>query len=201
MAGNTVIETKDAISISLAESQPTDEPILVEEGYESFNIMLFGSTYYGLSQGEGAFEPQRAESNEYESCFSGSSIATIEKAINASSQHETQAIDAGNWKPQLIEDDYHGFNIVRFGDRYYGLPQGQGGFDIESFHKNEYDHCYQTATADEIRSIIDKVAARSNNSAEPILIEEGYRGYNIVLFGDKYYAVAQNGDAFDASRI
>ena len=35
LVGSTVLEVKDAISIFLAETQPTGEPILIEEGYET----------------------------------------------------------------------------------------------------------------------------------------------------------------------
>jgi len=38
LVGQTVLEVKDAISILLAQAQPTEEPLLIEEGYEAFNI-------------------------------------------------------------------------------------------------------------------------------------------------------------------
>ncbi|MBN2138014.1 MAG: hypothetical protein JW720_09415 [Sedimentisphaerales bacterium] len=201
LAGNTLLEVKDAISSVIAESQPTDEPVLIEEGYERFNIMQYGKTYYGLSQNEGAFEPRKAKNREYKKCFSGNSIAVVKNAISAAMRTQANSIDAARWEPRLVHDNYYGFNIIHFGDKYFGISQSQGEFDINRFHRNEYDHCYQTATADEIRNIIDKVIARSNTSREPILVEEDYRGYNIVLFGDKYYGVFRNGEAFDVSRI
>ncbi|MHC4743242.1 MAG: hypothetical protein ACYS8Z_15110 [Planctomycetota bacterium] len=201
LAGNTVFEVKDAISISVATSRPTEEPILIEEGYENFNIMLFGKTYYGLAQSEGIFEPQKAENGEYEKCFSANSMAYVKKAINASLQSKTQAMDASNWEPRLIEDNYRGFNIIRFGDRYYGLAQELGTFKPESYHNNDYYGCCRATSAEEVREMIDESAARSNKSGEPILIEEGYQVHNIVLYGDKYYAVPQDGEAFDTSRI
>ena len=201
LAGNTVFEVKDAISIHVAESQPTDEPVLIEEGYDSFNIVLFGKTYYGLEQSEGDFEPQKAKDGEYEHCFSGNSIVEVKKAIKSSSQDMTQAMDAGNWAAQPVEDNYRGFNIIRFGERHYGLPQEMGTFNAESFLNNEYAGCFQATSADELREIVDKFVAASNSSREPILIEEGFQVHNIVLFGEKYYAVPQDGKAFDTSRI
>lgn len=201
LAGRTVFEVKDAISIFLAESQPTEQPLLIEEGYGNFNIMQFGKTYYGLAQNEGAFEPQKARDGEYKKCFSGNSVVKVKKAINASSQKRTESIDACNWEPRLIEEDYRGFNIVHFGERYYALPQQVGAFIAERFHKNEYSRCFQATSADELREIVDKFAASSNISREPILIEEGFQVHNIVLFGEKYYGVPQDGKAFDTSRI
>ena len=199
LAGSTVLEVKDAISIFLAETQPTKEPILIEEGYETFNIMQYGKHYFGLSQDEGAFDPQKAK--KHKKCFRGDSIGQVKKAITSSLRAQGDITDADSWQPRLIQDSYHGFNIVHFGDRYFGLSQSEGEFEIRKFQKNKYDHCYQTATADEIRNIIDKVAARTNESNEPILAEEDYRGFNIVLFGDKYYGVFRNGEEFDTRRV
>lgn len=201
LMGQTVLEVKDAISVLLAQSQPAEEPLLIEEGYETFNLLQYGSDYYGLSQDEGAFEPQMAKKHKYKECFTANSIAEVKKAINSSLRPQSDTANMGSSAPHLVEDNYHGFNIIRFRDRYYGLSQDQGEFDITRFQKNLYDHCYQTTAADEIRNIIDKVTARSNRSQEPILIEEDYRGYNIVLFGDKYYGVFRNGEAFDANKV
>ncbi len=201
LVGQTVLEVKDAISILLAQSQPAEEPLLIEEGYETFNILQYGRDYYGLSQDEGAFEPQTAKKRKYKKCFMANSIAEVKKAINSSLRPQNDTADMGSSEPHLVEDSYHGFDIIHFRDKYYGLGQNQGEFDITRYQKNLYDRCYQTATADEIRNIIDKVTARSNRSQEPILIEEDYRGYNIVLFGDKYYGVFRNGELFDAGKI
>jgi len=198
LVGSTVLEVKDAISIFLAETQPTGEPILIEEGYETFNIMQHGKHYFGLSQDEGAFDPKKV--SKYKKCFRGDSIGRVKEAITSSLRTRGDMTDADSWQPRLIQDSYHGFNIIHFGDRYFGVSQSEGEFQIRKFQKNAYDHCYQTATADEIRNIIDKVAARSNQSKEPVLVEENYRGYNIVLFGDKYYGVFRNGEAFDAAK-
>jgi hypothetical protein len=201
LAGRTVFEVKDAISLLLAESQPSDDPTLIEEGYGSFNIMLFGGAYYGLPQSEGAFEPQKAEKNEYESCFSSKSIAEVKKAIDAFLRKRTSAIETTNWEPRKIEEGYRGFNLFRFGDSYYGLPGELGAFSVESFYRREYADCCQAGSAEELRAAIDEFTAVSNRSMCPVLIEEGYRGHNIVLFCDKYYAVPQDGKAFDASKI
>jgi hypothetical protein len=201
LIGQTVLEVKDAISVLLAQSQPAEDPLLIEEGYETFNILQCGRDYYGLSQDEGAFEPQMAKKRKYKKCFRANSIAEVKKAINSLLRPQNDTANMGSSVPRLVEDSYHGFNIIHFRDKYYGLSQDQGEFDITRFQKNLYDHCYQTTTADEIRNIIDKVAARSNQSREPILIEEDYRGYNIVLFGDKYYGVFRNGEAFDANKV
>jgi len=201
LIGQTVLEVKDAISILLAQSQPAEEPLLVEEGYETFNILQYGRDYYGLSQDEGAFEPQMAKKRKYKKCFRANSIADVKKAVNSLLCPQNDTANMGSSEPHLVEDNYHGFNIIRFRDKYYGISQEQGEFDITRFQKNLYDHCYQTTTTDEIKNIIDKVTARSNRSLEPILIEEDYRGYNIVLFGDKYYGVFRNGELFDAGKV
>ena len=39
------------------------------------------------------------------------------------------------------------------------------------------------------------------NMSEPVLIEEGYKGYNIVKFGKKYYGLAQEIGEIDFMQI
>jgi hypothetical protein len=53
----------------------------------------------------------------------------------------------------------------------------------------------------EVKSAIDLFLSASQPAKEPRLIEQGYRGFNIVQFGDRYYGVACDGRPFDPKRI
>lgn len=57
------------------------EPILIEEGYKSFNIIAFDGMYYGLAQGEGAFDIMKVREKQYQNCFEGTSAEQVKLCI------------------------------------------------------------------------------------------------------------------------
>jgi len=57
---------------------------LIEEGYKGYNIVAFRGGYYGLGQGEGAFDVDKVNSNEYKRCFAGGSVAEVKGLIDES---------------------------------------------------------------------------------------------------------------------
>ncbi|MDH5763827.1 MAG: CDP-glycerol glycerophosphotransferase family protein [Nitrospinota bacterium] len=66
------------------------EPTLIEEGYKNFNIIAFDGMYYGLAQGEGAFEIQKVNQKEYHECFEGDSIVQVKALIDLHSGSPTE---------------------------------------------------------------------------------------------------------------
>ena len=97
-------------------------------------------------------------------------------------------------QPCLVQENYRDYNIVKFNGSYYGLAQCEGAFDIEEFKRDRYSRCFLGRTIDEVQGIIDQCAAEHD---EPMLVEGGYEGYNIIYCADKYYALAQGEGAFD----
>jgi len=69
--------------VSKPEPGPS-EPCLIEEGYKGYNIVAFRGGYYGLGQGEGAFDVDKVNSNEYKRCFAGGSVAEVKGLIDES---------------------------------------------------------------------------------------------------------------------
>lgn len=97
-------------------------------------------------------------------------------------------------QPCLVQENYRDYNIVKFNGSYYGLAQCEGAFDIEKFKRDRYRRCFLGRTIDEVQGLIDQCAAEHD---EPVLVEGGYEGYNIIYCADKYYALAQGEGAFD----
>ncbi len=100
-------------------------------------------------------------------------------------------------QPCLVQESYKDYNIVKFNGSYYGLAQCEGAFDIEKFKRDGYSRCFLGRTIDEVQGIIDQCAAEQD---EPVLVEGGYEGYNIIYCAGKYYALAQGEGAFDTRK-
>ena len=61
-----------------------------------------------------------------------------------------------NYSPILVEESYKGFNIIFYGDKFCGLAQDEGAFDINKVKKKEYRHCFVGDSIEEVKSLIDK---------------------------------------------
>jgi hypothetical protein len=105
--------------------------------------------------------------------------------------------ERGPGEPILVEAGYKGFNIIRLKNNYYGLAQNEGAFDLRKYRLKKYNNCFSARTIDEVRLAIDESAAKHT---QPVLVEGGYEGYNIIYCAGKYYALAQGEGAFDIGK-
>jgi len=134
-------------------------PQLLEQNYHGFNLVLFRDRVYAIPQPEGAFEIERVEKGGYSRSFQGSSAAEVKKAIDkefAFSGPTSNKVASNEKYPQLLEQNYHGFNLVLFRDRVYAIPQPEGAFEIERVEKNGYSRSFQGSSAQEVKKAIDK---------------------------------------------
>jgi len=60
----------------------------------------------------------------------------------------------GTSEPHLIEDGYRGFNIIRCAEKYYGLAQSEGVFDVGKANRGEYQSCFVGNSVDEVKRVI-----------------------------------------------
>jgi len=153
--GNSLDEVKQLVSqFPLAQrSDNASGPILVEEGYKGFNLLRYGEKIYAISQGEGAFEIDRIKKNDYSGWFSGDSLDEIKRHLDQVSVEQLkQTIPV----PVLIEAGYRGFNLVRYGQKIYAIPQGEGAFEIERIGNNGYSRWFGGSSSGEVRRLIDQ---------------------------------------------
>jgi hypothetical protein len=54
---------------------------LAQEGFDGFNIVRLGLAFYGLPQGEGAFEVQKFLDRGYSAQFSGQTLQSVRDQI------------------------------------------------------------------------------------------------------------------------
>jgi len=59
-------------------------------------------------------------------------------------------------RPILVEEGYKGFNIIFYGDKYYGLDQNEGPFYISKVEGKEYKRCAVGESVDEVKKMIDQ---------------------------------------------
>ncbi|MDP3788788.1 MAG: hypothetical protein Q8R48_00115, partial [Candidatus Omnitrophota bacterium] len=101
-------------------------------------------------------------------------------------------------------ENYCSFNIIFFKGRYYAILQSEGAFDIMRIEQKRYSVSLEGASVEEVERKIDGYFAieRAKSAGEdPILIEQGYRGFNIIFYKNRFYAILQSDGAFDIKRV
>jgi hypothetical protein len=133
-------------------SQP--QPRLVEEGFGGeFNIIEFGGRYYALGQDEGEFDITKVERKLYRRVLVGNSIEDLRDKVNVALRSDQNMRQTS--QPVLIEEAYKGeFNIIKYGDKYYGLPQNEGAFDVKKIEKREYKRFFVGNSVGEVKALI-----------------------------------------------
>ncbi|OPX21885.1 MAG: hypothetical protein B1H04_05885 [Planctomycetales bacterium 4484_123] len=58
------------------------QPQLVLEGYKDFNVIRYGSRFYGLAQAEGAFEIEKVRRKAYRRCVEGATVEAVKRLID-----------------------------------------------------------------------------------------------------------------------
>jgi len=104
--------------------------------------------------------------------------------------------------PVLEEESNNGYNVVRYGGRFYALPQSVGPFIPETAVGGGY---VEGETLQQVRLAIAAlvIAGRERDfdvdPNAPRLLWENYHGFNLVRYRQRTYALRLDGIPFDAS--
>jgi hypothetical protein len=62
--------------------------------------------------------------------------------------------------PVLIEEGYRGFNLLRYGEKIYAIPQGEGAFDIERVGRKDYSRWFIGSSLEEVKRLVNEPAKK-----------------------------------------
>ncbi|MBP0021214.1 MAG: radical SAM protein [Cyanobacteria bacterium SBLK] len=97
---------------------------------------------------------------------------------------------------KLIVEGFKCFNLLEVNGKFYGIPQGEGEFSLERIAKQDYSVFYTADNESTLRALI-----LSDRVNEIQLIDEGYKGFNVLEVGGKFYAIPQGEGKFSLKRI
>ncbi|OGX03230.1 MAG: hypothetical protein A3G87_05340 [Omnitrophica bacterium RIFCSPLOWO2_12_FULL_50_11] len=58
--------------------------------------------------------------------------------------------------PFLLEQNFHGFNLVGFKNIIYAIPQSEGAFDLDRVHRHGYSHSFEGSNIETVKASIVK---------------------------------------------
>ena len=127
--------------------------------------------------------------------------------------YQVRGTEVAPWDPNIrwsfVEEGYQGFNFFKYGDRYLALAQALGPIDLHWLNTRVVTD-YQNRGAliignslEELRRLVDELPSDGGprSSSGPILLEEGYRGFNLIRYAGTTYAIPLAEGAFEIERI
>jgi hypothetical protein len=127
--------------------------------------------------------------------------------------YQVTGTEVAPWDPNIpwsfVEEGYQGFNLFKYDDGYLALAQALGPVDLHWLNTrvvNDYQNrgaLIVGKSLEELKRLIDELPSDGGprNSSGPILVEEGYRGFNLITYDRTIYAIPQAEGAFELERI
>jgi len=115
----------------------------------------------------------------------------------------------GDREVSLIMQGIGGYNIVKYRQKIYAIPQGEGEFSLSKARKGGYTSILTGFTFNQVLRKIRRTAHRGKTQGilvgkwnpEPELVLEGFHEFNIVRIGHVFYAVRQSEGALDVREL
>jgi len=109
--------------------------------------------------------------------------------------------------PWLL-DYYKGYNVVGLEDQVFGVPCALGHVDFQIAEERQRADIVRCASADSARGDIDAALKKQGLTHAampafdvPVLVLEGYKGFNIVRSGTRFYGIPQGEGEFNLARV
>jgi hypothetical protein len=174
---------------------------LVEANVHGFNIVRQGAGVFAIPACDGPFVADDFNAGKYTAQFAGFSVDEVRNQVADFAKSSPLMEQILARPPEVVREGLHGFNIIRFGDRYFGVDQESGPFDDRGVRTGARTDYLVGATADEVAASVEHLAASNpeiiRRDRVPRLIERNYLRYNIVAFEGMIYGLAQTEGSFD----
>ncbi len=118
---------------------------LIAANYKGLNIIRHGHMFYGILPAAGEFIPELAKAGKYDPCVVGSSLKDLFRQLEPL---------PGRDDVELVETAVGGFNLVRYGNVFYAIPELEGEFDIARVQAGFYSRIHSGQSADTVKAAI-----------------------------------------------
>mgnify|MGYP001309678186 CR=1 FL=1 len=133
-----------------AKTDPDIE--LVRQGINGYNIIRHNDRYYAILQQEGEFLPEKADGGGYSSCYFGDSVDEVLRSIAVSiSTSRPLASDDRPESVDMIMEGFQNFNIIRQGNEFHAIAQGECVFVREEQLSARYVHSFSGFSLEEVQ--------------------------------------------------
>lgn len=170
--------------------------IAIENNFHGFNLLLLDNSYHAIAGSLRDIDLTSIEPstlNEYATSGKYLAGATLDDVKNSILSKGLCGL------PELVEENFHGFNILKYEQRYHAIAMSLGSVDFiscSSFELEEYGKWGKYLASDSIE-ILHELILSSGFAGTPLLLEENVCGFNIVKYENKFYALSLSLGPFD----
>lgn len=101
----------------LSKSNKSETPYLIENNLYGHNVVLYRRRYYAFPHGLSVNLPDLSDQELIEFCSS-------DNLTSLSAELQKRELDSASYVPQLLNENFNGFNLVSYRKRLYALPHG-----------------------------------------------------------------------------
>jgi hypothetical protein len=185
--GASLNEVQNRISAMTAPSEEVQEPFLIAEWYRGYSIIRSRERFYAVERTEAGFDPNRFATGDSGKQFEGPSVDEIKRHVDTFIG------------PEIVVRGFRGYDIIRVGRDFHGVKQGDGKFSLRRVHMGDYPGYVKALSISEVKKLVNQLAL--SQRPDPVLVEEGYKGFNLVRYGEKIYAIPRSEGAFKIRKI
>lgn len=95
----------------------------------------------------------------------------------------------------LVEEDYYGYNIIKFGDIFYGVSSHEkqmGSLEMLELAERAQFPWVADEAPEKVRTKIEDMCLKNTIIVKSRLVEQNYNGFNILKYKGKYYAISHS---------
>ena len=181
--GASLNEVQNKISAMTAPSEEVQEPFLIAEWYRGFSIIRSRERFYAVERTEAGFDQNRFATGDSGKRFEGASVDEVKRHVDTFIG------------PKVVVRGFRGYDIIRVGRDFHGIKQGDGEFSLRRVHMRDYQGYVKAVSIEEVKNLVNR------QPLDPVLVEEGYKGFNLVRYGEKIYAIPRSEGAFKIRKI
>ena len=191
--------TKFVVTSDLSSLQATLEVLAAPTAellysYKNFNIVRFGESYLGVAQELGqidlaAIMANRTPRPPATKFVVASDVSSLQTTLEALAAVPPEALAAATPQPLY---SYKNYNIVRFGELYFGFAQELGQIDLAAIMANKAPRPPATkfVVASDVSSLQAALEVLAHADDTPELLY-AYQGYNLLRVEHFYIAIAK----------
>jgi len=175
------------------------------ESYRGYNLVHYLDEALAVPQSLGPLNLANPVERRRPGILSAKTIEMAKSAVDAVLGTNGE-VSLHMHRPILVET-YNDHNLVRLNGKVLAVPLSLGPIDLTEEKARFIPQILSAASIEEARKILDGQRAAlpaqslQERSSEPMLVEEGYKEFNLIFYAQKYYAILQKDGSFDPARI
>ena len=178
---------------------------MAQEGYFGYNILDWNGRYFAIPQSAGAIDEAGFLNRVYPELLVTDSLAAIRTKIDTAKEKKL-ASDTNCPGLSLVEQGYRGYNVLVCDHHFYGVPQSVGAVNSKGLAERRYPGLVFADDLAAVHAAIDRLrekqaVASSSAATSLLMVQQGYRGYNILTEDHRFFGVPESVGSVDEAGL